>query len=137
MDSRNIYNVQDSFSQIEDATKPKIIRVLLDRMFELDESLKKLFKKDTRDQRKKTLKALIFTIENLRDADTVGPYLKNTAIKLAEHGFKKSDYKTFGTALIFSISAGLGDDFTPRIKNAWIIVYDVISEIMIAEAYIK
>lgn len=135
MDSRQISLVQESFERIPLKARQKLTRVIYDRLFELNPELKSLFKKDIREQRKKLLKMLTYIIENLNDAEIVGPTIKELAKRHANYGVKPKDYNTFGKALFFAMSAALGDDFTPATKEAWKGIYKIISDIMIEEAH--
>lgn len=135
MDSREIATVQESFDKIPDKTKQKLTRVLYDRLFELRPELRKIFKKDIREQRKKMLKVMAYIIDNLHDAEVVGPCMKELAIRHVHYGVKQEDYKPFGEALIFAVSAALGNDFKNSTRNAWINTYQTLSQIMIDSAY--
>jgi hemoglobin-like flavoprotein len=134
MDSRQISMVKESFEKVKPFSN-RLTRVLYDQLFELNPDLRKLFKKDMREQRRKFIKALTFIVENLHDANIIGPKIKEIAIAHVSLGVKKEDYQTFGNALIFALSAALGDDFTPAVKAAWKASYNTLTRIMIAEAY--
>jgi len=44
-------------------------------------------------------------------------------------------YDTVGAALLGTLEAGLGDDFTPDVKEAWTTVYGTMSSVMIKASY--
>jgi len=52
-------------------------------------------------------------------------------------GCKEEHYKTVGTALLTTLSQGLGENFTPPLKEAWTLVYGVMADVMIKAAYQK
>ena len=52
----------------------------------------------------------------------------------AGYGVKKEDYGTVGEALLWTLEQGLGDAFTPSVKEAWTVVYTLLSETMINAA---
>ncbi len=132
MDSRQISIVKESFDKIK-PNLSKVSRVFYDRLFELDPNLRKLFKSDMRVQRKKLAKGLTLIVENLHNAKLVGDKIKELAWQHVEHSVKPEDYKVFGEALIFAISAALGDDSTKATKDAWKNSYETLVEIMLNE----
>lgn len=134
MDSRQISLVKESFERVVPYSN-KMTRVLYDQLFELNPHLRKLFKKDMRDQRRKFIKSLIFIVENLHDAKLVGDVIKEIARRHTSYNVKEKDYETFGKALLFALSATLGDDFTAPIRAAWKNSYNTLTKIMIKEAY--
>lgn len=134
MDIKQKSVVQESFKKIKPFSG-KITRVFYDRLFELDPGLRKLFKKDLRDQRRKFIKSLTFVIENINDTDNIESKLKDLAIQHILYQVQEKDYKTFGNALMFTLSAALGDGFTPQVKEAWKNTYNYIAQIMIKAAY--
>ncbi len=50
----------------------------------------------------------------------------------AGYGVRAKDYVTVGRALIWALSKGLGDDFTPEVKAAWAEVYSTLAGAMMA-----
>lgn len=134
MDTRQISIVMESFRKIKPFSS-KFTLVFYNRLFDLDPELRKLFKKDLREQRHKFIKSFTYIIENIHNTSKIEIILKDLAIQHLLYHVKEKDYQTFGDALIFTISAALGDNFTPQVKNAWKEVYKAISEIMINAAY--
>ncbi len=135
MDSRQISIVKESFDKIK-PNLSKVSRVFYDRLFELNPELRELFKSDMRVQRKKFVKILTLIVENLHDAKIVGAKIKELAWKHVEYSVKPEDYTTFGEALIFAISAALGDDSTKATKEAWKNSYQTLMEIMLKEIFV-
>jgi len=63
------------------------------------------------------------------------PAAKALAVKHVGYGVVAGHYKPVGEALIWTLGQGLGDDFTPATKDAWLAAYGALSGVMIAEAY--
>ena len=126
--------VKESFEKVKPYSG-KLTRVFYDNLFELNPDLRKLFKKDMRSQRRKFIAALSYIIDNLYDAETTFKRIKELARDHVAYGVKKEDYDTFGEALIFALSAALGNDFTEPVKSAWKDVYNTLAYIMVREAY--
>lgn len=41
-----------------------------------------------------------------------------------------SSYDTVGEALLWTLGKGLGDDFTPDVKEAWALTYSTLAKVM-------
>jgi hemoglobin-like flavoprotein len=46
------------------------------------------------------------------------------------YGVKEADYKTVGAALLWTIEQGLGDAFTPGVREAWGQAYLLVATLM-------
>jgi hemoglobin-like flavoprotein len=53
------------------------------------------------------------------------------------YGVEDKDYETVGKALIWTLEHGLGTDFTPQVKEAWLATYQLLAETMKQAAYSK
>lgn len=60
--------------------------------------------------------------------------LKDLGAKHSQFEFTKVHYDLVGGALLYTLEKALGDSFTPRVKQAWIGVYDVITKQMMIGA---
>jgi nitric oxide dioxygenase len=49
-----------------------------------------------------------------------------------EYGVEAADYQTVGAALIATLEKGLGPDFTPDLREAWLACYGAITAEMLA-----
>ncbi len=100
------------------------------RLFELDPSLRSLFKGDMAEQGRK-LMAMINTVVN--SLDQLGPVLgavEDLGRRHAGYGVKDRDYDTVGEALIWTLGQGLGKGFTPAVKLAWVNAYTTLATAM-------
>ncbi|MEO6148384.1 MAG: globin family protein [Sulfuriferula sp.] len=105
------------------------------RLFELDPSLRGLFKGDMTEQGRK-LMAMINTVVN--SLDQLGPILgavEEMGRRHAGYGVKDHHYDTVGGALIWTLGQGLGGRFTPDLKQAWISAYTILASAMKKAAY--
>jgi hemoglobin-like flavoprotein len=62
-------------------------------------------------------------------------FAKAVPIADAAYGVEAADYKPVGEALIWTLGKGLGDDFAPDVRDAWIAAYGALSGVTIAAAY--
>jgi hemoglobin-like flavoprotein len=104
------------------------------RLFELNPSLRPLFKVDITEQGKKLMQMIGFCIVKLDALDELVPIVKSLGARHVGYGVVEADYATVGAALLWTLEQGLGPAFTPEVKDAWATVYGVLSGTMLAGA---
>ena len=60
------------------------------------------------------------------DMETLISVLKELGARHADYGIQQEHYPIVGEALIETLAAALGDDFTPEAKSEWLKVADII-----------
>lgn len=68
------------------------------------------------------------------DIETLISVLKGLGAKHSRFNFTKVHYDLVGGSLLYTLEKALGDAFTPKVKQSWIGVYDVISQQMMIGA---
>ncbi len=101
------------------------------KLFELDPSLRTLFKEDITVQKKALMATLTFAVAMLNHPDKLVPAVQKLGVRHAEVGVKKSHYATVGQALLWTLEQGLGEAWTPEATIAWTSVYGILSETML------
>ena len=73
-------------------------------------------------------------VAGLRDLKALVPILTKLGKSHGEmgKGINKSHYDLVGAQLIATLRMGLGKDFTPEVESAWIQVYTVVANTMLA-----
>lgn len=138
MEQKTITLVQDSFEKVRPiaATAAEIFYA---KLFELDPALKPLFptEKDgaMKEQGNKLMTMLAAAVAGLNNLDALIPVLKGLGQRHVEYNVEPSHYNTVGAALLGTLEAGLGDEFTPEVKEAWTSVYGTMSSVMIDASY--
>jgi hemoglobin-like flavoprotein len=133
MDQQTIQLVQDSWKKVE-GIAPQAAALFYQNLFEADPALKPLFKGDMVKQGEKLMQMISAAVGKLTDLDTLVPVLQSLGKRHAGYGVKDADYGTVGGALLKTLGQGLGDAFTPAVKDAWTAVYGVMASVMIAAA---
>ena len=100
------------------------------KLFELDPSLQELFPEDMTEQKKKLMQTLAVCVNGLSDLGEIVPAVKALGQRHVGYKVKDEHYETVGTALLWTLGQGLGDDFTPETENAWTGVYTVLATTM-------
>jgi hemoglobin-like flavoprotein len=104
------------------------------RLFEMDPSLRPLFRTDLREQGKKLMQMIGYCVGKLDQLDELVPAVKELGRKHAGYGAEEEDYATVGGALLWTLEQGLGAAFTPEVKAAWTTVYELLAATMIEGA---
>ena len=100
------------------------------RLFEIAPEVRPLFPEDMSDQKKKLLKMLAAAVNGLNRVEEVVPVLQSLGARHAGYNVKLEQYDTVGAALLYTLGAGLGDDFTPEVEEAWTECYGLVAGVM-------
>lgn len=105
------------------------------RLFEIAPEVKPYFKGDIKEQGKKLMVMIGTAVNSLTHLEAVVPAIQAMAVRHVDYGVKPEDYDSVGTALLWTLEQGLGDDFTPEVKEAWAEVYGLVAGTMKDAAY--
>ena len=86
-------------------------------------------------QGNKLMTMLGSAVAGLTNLDKLVPILEDLGKRHVDYKVESSHYDTVGAALLDTLAAGLGDDFTPEIKAAWSETYGVMASVMKTAAY--
>jgi hemoglobin-like flavoprotein len=100
------------------------------RLFEMDPSLRSMFKGDMKVQGEKLMKMITVAVDNLERLDEIVPAVQELGVRHLEYGVKNSQYDTVGAALLWTLGQGLGDAFTDDVRKAWTDVYMLLAGTM-------
>lgn len=100
------------------------------RLFELDPSLKPLFKGDMKEQGVKLMTMIGTAVGGLDRLDSIVPAVQALGRRHADYGVRDQHYDTVATALLWTLEKGLGAAFTPDVKTAWTSAYGVLAGTM-------
>lgn len=104
------------------------------KLFELDPSLRRLFKSDMRAQGAKLMKTIALAVASLNTLPTLLPILEDLGRRHVKYGVRREHYDTVGVALIHALRVGLGAAFTAETEQAWLALYARISRVMLDAA---
>lgn len=121
--------VRDSFAKIEPNAEAAA-GMFYDRLFVLDPSLRLLFKDDLTEQRRKLMTMIGTAVANLHRLDTIVPAVQDLGRRHAGYGVAPSHYHTVASALLWTLEQGLGDEFTPETRQAWVECYTTLASTM-------
>jgi hemoglobin-like flavoprotein len=106
-----------------------------DRLFELDPSLRRLFRRTDMDrQRTVLMQTLTVVVKSLDRLDQLVPAIEALGRRHAGYGVREAHYDSVGAALLWTLGQGLGDAFTPDVRDAWAEAYTTLASVMIGAA---
>jgi hemoglobin-like flavoprotein len=121
--------VRESFAKVAPIA-PAAAAMFYQRLFVLDPALRPLFKGDMAEQGRKLMSMIGVAVANLGRLDAIVPTVRELGRRHAGYGVQQSHYDTVGTALVWTLEQGLGSDFTPATRQAWVEAYTILAETM-------
>ena len=104
------------------------------RLFDLDPSLRPMFKRDMEEQGRMLMQVIGVAVASLDRLETLVPVLRDLGRRHGDYGVRDAHYDTVAEALLWTLQTGLGDKFTPEVREAWVTVYGVLAGTMQAGA---
>ena len=121
--------VQDSFAQVAPIAETAA-KMFYKRLFELDPSVKPLFKSDMAVQGRLLMQTIGTAVAGLDDLPALTPIVQDLGVRHARYGVQPEHYDTVGEALLWTLGQGLGEKFTPEVRTAWTEVYSLLAQVM-------
>lgn len=130
MDARTKQLVQESWKQVEPIADTAAT-LFYDRLFTLDPALRPLFPSmDLGEQKRKLMQTLTIAVRGLDRLDQLTPALEALGRRHVGYGVQDAHYDTVGAALLWTLEQGLGDAFTPEVREAWAEIYHLVASVM-------
>ena len=106
-----------------------------DRLFDLDPTLRRLFRNaDMAQQKKILMQTLTVVVKSLDRLEQLVPAIEALGRRHGGYGVRPEHYETVGAALLWTLGQGLGEAFTPDVERAWTQAYSTLASVMIAAA---
>jgi hemoglobin-like flavoprotein len=129
MNSDHIQLIRETFPLV--ARRPDLAALLFyKRLFEIDPSLRPLFRPDIEEQGRKLMQMLSAAVHLLEQPESLTPVLEALGRKHVGYGVRDEHYDTVGEALLWTLHSALGDFFTPNVREAWASLYGLIAATM-------
>ena len=129
MNSEQINLVQASFAEVRPIATVAA-ELFYTRLFVLDPSLRPMFRGDLAHQGRMLMAMLNSAVNGLTQLDTVVPVVRQLGARHAKYGVRDEHYATVGSALLWTLEQGLGEKFTPAVRDAWAAAYDMLAGVM-------
>ena len=118
MTATHVALVQASFEHVRPILEPAAV-MFYDRLFELDPSLRSLFRSSREAQAQKLAQALTVVVKGLEHPAQLRGAIEALGRRHAGYGVREEHYTTVGEALLWTLEQGLGAAFTPEVRAAW------------------
>ena len=129
MTPEQITLVKESFAKVAPIA-PQAAALFYGRLFEIAPEVKPLFKGDIAEQGRKLMQVLAAAVGGLDDLGALVPTVQALGKRHAGYGVVDAHYDKVAEALLWTLGKGLGDGFTPPVKDAWVAVYTVLADTM-------
>jgi hemoglobin-like flavoprotein len=134
MTPHQVAQVQASFAKVAPIAD-QAAALFYRRLFEAAPEVRPLFATDMTLQGRKLMATIASVVNALDDIEAIAPAVCDLARRHVGYGVRAEHYETVGTALLWTLEQGLGDQFTAEVRAAWVSAYGALSELMIAAAY--
>src|SRR6476620_10935846 len=121
--------VQSSFGEVLPIAEAAGL-LFYERVFTLAPGTRSMFGDDIGLQATRTMAAVKTAVDGLGDLDAVGPFLVRLGARHVRYGVRTEHFDVVGTALLWTLEQGLGERFTPAVRDAWVAAWDVIAGAM-------
>ncbi len=129
MNADEIALVRASWANV--ASSPaQAAEVFYTRLFEVYPEVRHLFKGEIDEQGEKLMRMIGKAVAALDDLEPLDRVIKMMGARHSGYGVHDDDYEKLADALFWTLEQGLGDDFTPATRAAWVSVYDDLADMM-------
>ncbi len=133
MTSHEITLVKTSFAKVAPIAD-QAAALFYARLFELDPSLRAMFRGDMAAQGRKLMQMIGMAVNGLDRLETLAPAVRQLGMRHAGYSVRDEHYDTVGETLLWTLGKGLGPDFTSEMQAAWARTYWLLAETMKAGA---
>jgi hemoglobin-like flavoprotein len=121
--------VRETFALVEPIAEPAAA-LFYGRLFELDPSLRPMFRGDMAEQGKKLMQTIAVVVHGLDRLQTLIPAVEALGRRHVGYGVRDEHYLTVASALLWTLEQGLGPAFTPAAREAWTAAYTTLATVM-------
>lgn len=129
MDQKQVALVQASFAEVVSIAETAAA-LFYERLFELDPSLRPMFRGDMKEQGRKLMDMIAVVVVNLPRLTGILSSVRALGARHAAYGVRDEHYDTVGDALLWTLGQGLGEAFTDETRDAWAAAYTVLATTM-------
>lgn len=133
MTPRQIEIVKLSFAKIM-PFQDQAAELFYCRLFELDPSLRLMFKQNMDEQKQKLMVAIAMVVTNLDKMDRLLPAIRELGRRHTDYGVRNRHYEVVGAALLWTFEIGLGTGWNKELAEAWTAAYGRVADAMIEGA---
>lgn len=129
MTPQQMQQVQASWRKLA-PNKQTAGRLFYQRLFEQHPELAPLFTGDMEEQADKLMTMVDTAVGALNRIESAVPTIQNLGRRHLDYGVQPEHYDQVGAVLLWTLEQGLGEDFTPELRDAWTEVYTFLADTM-------
>ncbi len=126
MTPAQIKTVKKSWSILRQITPSVVAGAFYSKLFLDHPELRRMFPKDMDEQYKKLIDMLSVMVARVDDMEAFAQELTALAKRHEGYGVQEKHYAMVGSALLWTLEQGLGEDWTEEAKEAWSACYEAI-----------
>jgi hemoglobin-like flavoprotein len=123
--------IQTSFQQVLPIADTAGM-LLYERIFTLAPETRWLFDDDIRPQAKRLMAAVKTVVDGLGELESVAPMLVRLGARHVRYGVRPEHFEVVGAAVMWTLEQGLGEAFTPPVRDAWAAAWEIITDAMLS-----
>lgn len=113
--------VKDSYQRVAGLPAEAVGQLFYGRLFAIAPEVRPLFSRTSMpEQSKKLLATLTYVVTRLDRLDSVVTDVEVLARRHVHYGVQEHHYALVGQALLWTLEQGLGEAWTPDVKDAWV-----------------
>jgi len=129
MNATQIALINSSFQQLAPAAEA-VAASFYRRLFEIDPTLRPLFKHDMALQGRKFMTMLLVVVRGLDALERLLVDVENLGRRHVAYEVSDAHYQTVEVALLWAMQDHLGADWTPEVGEAWTAAYRLLADTM-------
>lgn len=129
MTPHQIHLVRTSFEPLKPLGNT-VAQAFYAQLFARDPALRALFRGDLTEQGARLVQMIGAAIDLLDRPASLRPVLLNLGRRHAGYGVVHAHYASVGAALLDTLAAGLGEQFTDETRDAWATMYGAVAQTM-------
>jgi hemoglobin-like flavoprotein len=101
------------------------------KLFEAAPGVRHLFKPDISGQANKLMQVLGYIVSKLDSMEELVPEIKKLGARHNQYGAQPMHFELVGQCLFATLKDGLGADWNPEVRDAWVTAYNFMRNVMI------
>ncbi|WP_218082191.1 globin family protein [Anthocerotibacter panamensis] len=128
--SLNVELLEQSFNHVQPAAE-QFSATFYETLFTDYPQVQPLFaNSDMKKQQKLLFASVELVVANLRKPNVLTNALKDLGQRHVQYGVIDEHYPMVGAALLKTFALQLGSNWTPEVESAWLVAFEVISQLM-------
>lgn len=121
--------VKDTWEKVK-PIQEQAAAMFYERLFSEYPEVKPYFKGDMVEQGRKLMAMINTAVNGLDNLEALIEPIKDSGARHVSYGVKDEDYDKVAAALLWTLEQGLGELFTPKVKEAWTVTYTTVASVM-------